>query len=201
LLSEADRQAVFGAVIQAARGDVGLWPQLELLLANAGSGAVDAVLPLVRDPDAHLREFALGVLSLMEGRAVTAQDAIRAALEDAEATVRLAAARALHAVAGDGEAALATMLPELRAETAEIRVDAAMSIGGTSEAGKSAEPDLRKLLEDPVEDVRLAAACALLQVGVEVPEARAILEVVAKQAGHPWRENAKITLESHPAPK
>ena len=137
----------------------------ETALAEIGKPAVPALVHLLEDQEAELRQRAAGSLGQMTIQAKSAVPQLEARLDDAHPEVRYTAARALWQITGKAEKGLPVFVETLKSSDRPLRMQAFRTL--TTELGAQATPArkaLADLLQYPEIQVRQAAKKALQHI-------------------------------------
>lgn len=131
------------------------------------------LIPLVQDPDEHIRDNVLLILDCLDSKDKRIISAVKLATKDRSPRIRLLAAGSLYKLAPKNRTSLPVMLPLLTNKDVSIRALAAACMGGMGAGGAKAVPALAKsLLNDKDSLVRSAAARALGEIG---PKAKKVI--------------------------
>lgn len=170
---------------------------------------LEPVLAAAGDPDASVSGHALtalGELARSDPRVIAT---LVGALADARLEPRRAAARALgHAAAASAVPALAAIVDRAASVAAAhpqtaAQVEAAIeALGGMGHAALAAAPALGRALAHPSDELRLAAAMALVNMAADTPALRTTLAELCARGDEWTREVAAglaAALDSDPA--
>jgi HEAT repeat protein len=173
------------------------WEAAQQQLVVQGPQAVPPLIEALRDNEDDLRQAqAAQTLGLIGPDAATALVPLTNALQNPQLHVRRAAAEALRRIgppaATEVGAVAETLRGLLRDWSPEIRATAAAVLGGAGPAAAVAVPDLVESLADREDEVRDAAAAALVQVGAAAP----VLTRVLRARGRLREEKTSETRRS-----
>jgi HEAT repeat protein len=117
-------------------------------LVTIGEPAVPAIIPLLSDPEARVRETAASTLWGMGIKAREAVPQLAEALKDPAPAVRASAAMALGGIGPDAKAAVPALIRSLRDRDRNARMWAVKALGEIGPAAEKAVPVLRRMVKD-----------------------------------------------------
>jgi HEAT repeat protein len=146
------------------------WEAAQQQLVAQGPQAVPSLIEALRDNEDDLRQAqAAQTLGLIGPAAAGALAPLMNALRNPQTHVRRAAAEALRRIGPPAAAEAGTVVETLRGLlrdwSPEIRATAAAVLGGAGPSAAVAVPDLVESLADREDEVRDAAAAALVRIG------------------------------------
>jgi HEAT repeat protein/predicted Ser/Thr protein kinase len=160
-------------------GTVTVFSATSSLIALRDALGLDALIVLLKDPDASVREGAAGAIRSLMPSVRTQIDRLLVQLRDKDADERESAAQGLkdagQVIVGE---ALSPLIALLRDRTPAVRLEAAVALGETAPLVTRVATALRAALRDPSPEVRRTAAQALGSVGPVVGAALTALEDV-----------------------
>ena len=153
--------------------------------ANA---AVPALISSLKDQDPAVRSTVTAALSQFPKKGALIAPALGELLDDPDESVRLAAASTLGGLSSEGVLVLRDILQQH--PDPSVRVTALSALGGTGIYAERALSELLAALDQPIADMRRAAAIALGKVASDTtwPETR------------PWRDRSADPLGYDPKP-
>jgi predicted Ser/Thr protein kinase len=161
-------------------GAVTVFSATSSVVALRDALGLDALIVLLRDPDADVREEAAAAIRSLIPSVRAEVDKLLVQLRHRDAAERVSAALGLQdlgqVIVGE---ALRPLIALLRDRTPAVRLEAAVALGETAPLMTRAATSLRAALGDPSPDVRRTAAQALGNVGPVVGAAVTALEEVA----------------------
>jgi HEAT repeat protein len=178
--------------------------------AQAGE-AVPALARILReDPDAEARSEAGFSLMKMAPASRTAVPALAEALEDKEPWVRMKAAMALFSLRTEARAAIPALIKAQKDDSNQTNLEAfhftiqemaTLALGRASAGSAEAVPVLTAALEaDDTDEMHMAAARALGEVGTPARPAAALLRALLKEKNKDLRLAAEEALKKIGAP-
>jgi HEAT repeat protein len=162
------------------------------LIKPEASTVVPALIKMLGDVAAPVRQHAAGVVKEIGPRAQAAVPSLINALSDQERGVRMGAALALGVIGPGAAAAVPALIEALEDEA--VRLNAAGAIGHIGAAAKEAAPALIKALKDSEEGLRANAAAALGSIAPDAETAVPALTGALTDTNNGVRMNAANSL-------
>jgi HEAT repeat protein len=164
-----NKEATVRAIAAKALGD----------LRFDGQPAVSHLLKALHDPDELVRRFALESLNKIGAPDRSDAKLLIGALKDKDLEVRAYAARALGRLGPDGSSAVGALLEDLKDTEVAVRQNAAVALGKVGgDAKERVQPALMVALNDPVREVRAAAAEGLAALPMRAADVPALLGLI-----------------------
>jgi hypothetical protein len=175
-------------------GVVTVFSATSSLIALRDALGLDALIVLLKDPDAGVRAGAAGAIRSLMPSVRTQIDRLMVQLRERDADEREKRENAAQGLKDAGQVivgeALSPLIALLRDRTPAVRLEAAVALGETAPLVTRAATALRAALRDPSPEVRRTAAQALGSVGPVVGAALTALEDVKASTTDPEMRRA-----------